>query len=102
MIVFVVRRGPIWGPRGIRGVPEASQGLPQRSQGRSWGVSGTSLMGPRAVPGDSRGVPKCPRGVPRGSPGSQGARDVLGIPWILFIKMIPEYNSIISFRNMIP
>ena len=52
----------------------------QEVPGRPWGVSGTSLGGPRGVPwgprgviGDPRGVHRVPMGVPRGSRGSQGA-----------------------------
>ena len=73
-----------------------------RGPWRSQGVPGASLggfrdvprglrdvpRGPRGVPGGPRGVPEGPRGVPRGSPGAP-ARDVPGIPRILFINMIP-------------
>ena len=95
MTVFVVHKGSLEvprGPRGFQGVPGASLGglrdVPEGSQGRPWGSQGR----PRGSQGRAQGI--------RGIPGS--SRDVPGIPWILFIKMIPDINSIISFHDKIP
>ena len=86
--VFVVHKGSLKVPGvpgaylgRLRNVPGGSQGRVQGSQGR-----------PLSSQGRAQGIP--------GIPGGSG--DVSGIPGILFTKMIPEYNSIISFRNLIP
>ena len=78
-------QGRAWG---VRGVPGGPRGVPE--------ASGTSLGGPRAcpvVPGASpgpRGRPRGFQGRARGIPGIPGgSRDVLGIPGILVMKMIP-------------
>ena len=86
MTVFVIHMWAIRGPWRSQGVPEGSLG----------GLRDVPV-GPRGVPRRPRGVPGRPRGVPgrpMGVPGSQGRAQ--GIPGI------PQYNSVILFRNIIP
>ena len=100
IVVFVVRKGflEVLGVPGaslgrLRDVPGGPRGRALGSQGRARGSQGLASLG----------RPRGPRSVPRGSPGSQGgSRDVPCIPWILFMKTIPYYDSIISFHNIIP
>ena len=74
--VFAVHAGP----GGPRGVPGGSQGCARGSQKRPLGPQGRA----QGIPG----IPGC-------------SRAIAGTPGIFFIKVIPQYNSMISFRNMI-